>query len=98
MRLRHYGLAVLLGLLAASQAGAQAPAPGSIWTIQGENDSVSTTPNGSDRYYTSGLRLGWTSGTSQVPDWTTSLAQTVWGDGTTRISFDVNQQDRKSVV
>jgi hypothetical protein len=69
-----------------------APSPGSIWTFQGENDSVSTTPGGSDKYYTSGLRIGWTSGTDAVPDFARNLATTVWGDGQTRISFDLMQQ------
>ncbi len=71
---------------------ASPPDPGSTWTIQGENDSASTTPGGSDRYYTSGLRLGWTSGTDMVPDSIARLANAVWGDGITRISLDINQQ------
>ena len=97
----HYRLpliAVLVSttsLLSAGQARAQSPPmgdPGSTWTIQGENDSISTTPGGSDKYYTSGLRLGWTSGTDMVPAAAAALATAVWGDGTTRISVDVTQQ------
>lgn len=84
-----------LALLGARPAFAQ-PAPRvdteSIWTIQGENDKVSTTPGGSDKYYTSGLRLGWTSGLDQVPGFAKSLAASVWGDGITRIAVDVTQQ------
>jgi lipid A 3-O-deacylase len=68
------------------------PDPGSIWTFQGENDSVSTTPGGSDKDYTSGLRIGWTSGTDQVPEFARQIATAVWGDGVTRVSFDVSQQ------
>ena len=84
-------------LLMAPAAHAQSAAPlnvdqHSIWTIQGENDSVSTTPGGSDKYYTSGLRLGWTSGANQVPDAVTRLGATFWGDGVTRVSFDLTQQ------
>ena len=82
--------ALLLG--GASHARAATDDPGSTWTIQGENDAVSTIPGGSDRYYTSGLRLGWTSGTDLVPGAAARLATAVWGDGTTRISFDINQQ------
>ncbi len=36
-------------------------------TLQVENDAVSTLRGTSDQYYTSGLRLGWTSGTNEVP-------------------------------
>jgi hypothetical protein len=84
-------VALMLGMTTLAQA-APPLAPGSIWTISGENDSVSTTPGGSDRYYTSGLRLGWTSGTDQVPAFASDLAATVWGDGVTRVSVDINQQ------
>ena len=77
--------------LAAPPSAESSADAGSTWTIQGENDSVSTVPGGSDKYYTSGLRLGWTSGTDQVPDAAARLANAVWGDGTTRISIDINQ-------
>ncbi len=88
------GLAALLATSAAISPtrAAPPPDPGSTWTIQGENDSVSTIPGGSDKYYTSGLRLGWTSGTDFVPAAAASLATAVWGDGITRISLDINQQ------
>jgi hypothetical protein len=82
-------LAVLAHIPATHAQGAD---PGSIWTISGENDSVSTIPGGSDKYYTSGLRLGWTSGTDTVPAFAASIATAVWGDGITRVSFDINQQ------
>jgi hypothetical protein len=89
---RHW-VAAVLALGAGSAAMAEpAPSPGSIWTGQGENDSVSTTPGGSDRYYTSGLRIGWTSGTDAVPAFARGLATRVWGDGQTRVSIDVMQQ------
>ena len=83
------------GLMLATGAPARAAGPAdatSIWTIQGENDSVSTTPGGSDKFYTSGLRLGWTSGTDLVPPIAAQIATTVWGDGTTRVSFNLSQQ------
>lgn len=72
--------------------GAPAPQPGSFWTIQGENDKVSTLPGGSDRYYTSGLRIGWTSGTGAVPAMVDRAARAVWGDGTIRIGVSISQQ------
>ncbi len=84
---------VICAALAAAPAGAQTPAEQrSIWTIQGENDVVSTLPRGSDKFYTSGLRLGWTSGVGQVPEVAARLGAAVWGDGTTRVSLDISQQ------
>ena len=76
------------------------PAPGApagqdtanIITIQAENDAVSTLRGTSDKYYTSGLRLGWTSGTNQVPDFLQGIGRTLWGGGVQRISFDITQQ------
>jgi lipid A 3-O-deacylase len=63
----------------------------SIWTLQDENASISTEKL-TDRYYTNGLRLGWTSGTNAVPDALERLGQSLWGDGQRRISFDLTQQ------
>ena len=92
-RLAPLFLAGGLMLVTAAHANAAGPAdPTSIWTIQGENDSISTTPGGSDKFYTSGLRLGWSSGTGAVPTAAAQLATTVWGDGTTRVSFNLSQQ------
>ena len=92
LRLTLAALAFCGAGLASGAQAEPAPSPGSIWTFQGENDSVSTTPGGSDKYYTSGLRIGWTSGTDAVPDFARSLAAGLWGDGQTRISVDVMQQ------
>ena len=75
---------------AAPSANAQTD-PTSIWTIQDENATISSAKL-TDRYYVNGLRLGWTSGTDAVPDVLASLGQTVWGDGTQRIAFDLSQQ------
>ena len=49
--------------------------------MQGENDRITTPPGGSDKFYTSGLRLGWTSGTDHVPDFAVRAARVLWGDG-----------------
>ena len=58
--------AAIMSLAAVAAAHAQGAPPqpdlDSIWTIQAENDAVSTLKGTSDRYYTSGLRIGWTSG------------------------------------
>ncbi len=84
------GLAAMA--LAAVPARAEPPQDAkSIVTIQVENDSASTFKGTSDQYYTSGLRLGYTSGTNVVPDVLAGFGHTVWGDGVQRISVDINQ-------
>jgi hypothetical protein len=85
-----------IGLAAASfivASGSAAPPqdPAGIVTLQIENDAASTLKGTSDRYYTSGLRLGYTSGTDAVPDALAGLGRAVWGDGVQRISVDISQ-------
>ena len=63
----------------------------SIVTVQVENDAVSTLRGTSDQYYTSGLRLGFTSGTDAVPQFLSTAANEVWGDGVQRVSLDLSQ-------
>ena len=88
---------VLGGVCATRNADAQSatgglqPDPVSIWTMQGENASISTAGL-TDRYYVNGLRLGWTSGTNGTPDFLAPVAHTLWGDGQMRISFNITQQ------
>ena len=91
---RRAALSAIGALVAAPIADAQQapqPDPTSIWTIQDENSTI-TSAKLSDRYYTNGLRLGLTSGTGSVPDFLNSAARVLWGDGQTRISFDLSQQ------
>jgi lipid A 3-O-deacylase len=83
--------AAILPPIAIAQAD-PAPDPASIITLQGENASITTSPNLTDRFYTNGVRLGWTSPTSQVPDILASLGHTLWGEGLQRISLDLSQQ------
>lgn len=83
--------ATLLGLSPAARAQ-PAPQPGSVWTIQSENDAITTTPGGSDRFYSNGLRVGWTSGTELVPQVVGEAARGVWGDGITRVSVNISHQ------
>ncbi len=64
---------------------------GNIVTAQVENDAVSTFRGTSDQYYTSGLRLGWTGGTNEVPAFLHAAANEVWGDGVQRLSLDLSQ-------
>ena len=52
---------------------------------------MSTLRGTSDQYYTSGLRLGWTSGTDAVPRSLQTAANQVWGDGVQRVSLDLTQ-------
>ncbi len=78
--------------LRAPAAEAQpAPDKASIWTLQGENASISTA-NLSDRFYTNGLSLGWTSGTQQVPGFLARVGRSLWDDGQQRIGFSLSQQ------
>lgn len=65
--------------------------PASIYTFQVENDSASLQSGTSDRYYTSGLRLGYTSGTTGVPEFLSNASRAVWGDGVQRVSIDISQ-------
>lgn len=84
--------AIALAAAAAAPAGAVPPQdPHAIYTFQVENDAVSTLKGTSDQYYTSGLRLGYTSGTESVPSWLSSVGQSVWGDGVQRVSIDLSQ-------
>ena len=62
-----------------------------IVTVQVENDAVSTLQGTSDQYYTSGLRVGWTSGTNQVPEALETASNSLWGDGVQRISLSLSQ-------
>jgi len=62
-----------------------------IWTLQDENASISAgTPT--DRFYVNGLRLGWTSPTTVVPDVLAELGRTLWGGGQQRVAIDLAQQ------
>ena len=86
----------VLGCIAAVVLAAPAVAqprqdPDGILTFQVENDAVTTQSGTSDRYYTSGLRLGYTSGTTGVPEFLARFGSAVWGDGVQRISVDIAQ-------
>jgi hypothetical protein len=80
-------------LLAGGRASvAQTPDPASIWTLQDENASVGASGGVTDRYYTNGVRLGYTSPADAVPGFARWVSDTVWGAGTVRFSFDLSQQ------
>ncbi len=78
-------------LMAAPGFAAPPQDPTGTFTFQVENDSASTQKGTTDSYYTSGLRLGSTSGTNAVPDALAGLGRAVWGDGVQRISLDISQ-------
>lgn len=89
------GVATVIG---AAMVLAQTPAlalppedPHGLFTLQIENDATSTRRGTSDEYYTSGLRLGYTTGTNGVPDFLARFGRTVWGDGIQRVSVDLSQ-------
>lgn len=92
MNLKMTTAAAAALLLPAVPARAQpAPDTASIWTLQDENASVSAgTPT--DRFYVNGLRLGWTSPTTIVPDVLADLGHTLWGAGQQRVAIDLSQQ------
>lgn len=88
-----FRIAVLAGVAIWSvSARAEPPQdPHGIFTLQVENDAVSTRTGTTDEYYTSGLRLGYTTGTNAVPGFLANAGRAVWGDGVQRISIDLGQ-------
>jgi lipid A 3-O-deacylase len=92
MRLR-YVLILAAALLPSAAAMAQDPQPDNamIITIQDENASISSSSL-TDRFYTNGLRLGWTGPTGMVPDFLHDIGDTLWGPSMQRISIDLSQQ------
>ncbi len=88
--------ASFLSPLALSTVSAQAVPPqdpNAIFTIQGENDAVSTLKGTSDQYYTAGQRLGFTTGTDDygVAKPIQDFGHMIWGDGVQRVSIDLSQ-------
>ncbi len=65
--------------------------PASIWTLAGENSTISTADL-TDRYYTNGLKLGFSSATGDVPDFLERFGHAVFGAGQQRLTVDVTQQ------
>jgi hypothetical protein len=84
-------------LLGASPALAQSAStndplndPASILTLQIENDAFSIP--GTDRYYTSGERLGYVSPTGVLPNFLAELGHNVFGQGSQRLEIDLQQE------
>ncbi len=81
----------VLAVLASPALAVPPQDPLGILTLQIENDAVSTYRGTSDQNYTSGLKLGYTTGTGSVPGALEQAGRAVWGDGVQRISFDLSQ-------
>lgn len=63
--------------------------PGSIVTLQIENDAFSIP--GTDELYTSGEQLGYIAPTGAVPDFLSGLGHGLFGAGSQRLEFDLQQ-------
>jgi hypothetical protein len=85
------GIALTVAAVFTSGVAARAELPppdhSTIITGQVENDSLS----GTDRYYTSGVRLGITLPTGELPGFASDLGHSLWGEGQQRLSFDLTQ-------
>ncbi|WP_459674297.1 lipid A deacylase LpxR family protein [Acidisoma sp. 7E03] len=82
----------LASAAAVKPAAAQSVLPpedhGSIVTVRLENDVTGST----DEYYTSGLELGWTGPTGEVPGFIANAGHALLGAGNQRISISLSQQ------
>ena len=100
-RLRRFTVPLAMGVLIAASFAASHHAlaqtqpavlppadDGSIYTIRIENDVTGTT----DEYYTSGVQLGWTGPTGEVPDFLANFGHALLGSGNQRVSIDLSQQ------
>lgn len=85
--------AIAAGLLLPAIAARAQPVEdaASVWTLQDENAAISANRL-KDRFYVNGLRLGWMSPTTAVPDFLADLGHTLWGNGQQRIGFGLTQQ------
>ncbi|MBN8872869.1 MAG: lipid A deacylase LpxR family protein [Rhodospirillales bacterium] len=90
-RTRLFALAAAAMLPASAAMADPKPDTANIWTLQDENASISA-GDITDRLYTNGLKLGWTSGTDQVPDVVARLGRSLWGEGLQRVGISLTQQ------
>lgn len=91
---RRYCGAMLAGMIlaglppAGTSAAEPAPDPGHIVSLQFENDFLNP---GSDRYYTNGLRIAYTSPTGALPGFLSELGHRLLGDGQQRWAVELSQ-------
>ena len=83
-----FGGVLVAGRLAEAQS---APADtASIFSIQGENSSISSAKV-TDRFYTNGIHLGYQSAEDAYPS-LAGIGRSLWGEGHQRIAIDISQQ------
>jgi lipid A 3-O-deacylase len=70
-----------------AQSTTPAADPASIVTVDVENDAVA----GTDRDYSSGLRVNYVSPTGDLPDFVARAGHVLWGNGQQRISIGLSQ-------
>ena len=81
---------VLLALAATARAAMPVADPDAIFTLEGENSSISSAKL-TDRYYTNGVHVGWTSPTDYAPA-LAGIGRMLFGAGQQRVSVDLTQQ------
>jgi lipid A 3-O-deacylase len=79
----------LLAIPAGAWAATPPDDPDSIVTVQIENDALSVP--GTDELYTSGERLGYVTPTGDLPHFLSQFGHQLFGEGTQRLEFDVQQ-------
>ncbi|NNM57450.1 lipid A deacylase LpxR family protein [Acidocella sp.] len=82
-------LGVLLGSASLAWAGNPLPDPGSILTVQVENDALSIPST--DELYTSGIHLGYVTPTGALPDFLSQFGTQIFGGGTQRLELSLDQ-------
>ena len=95
-RLLHQARQCALAILALAPflpfgAARADPDSAGIWTLQGENAAISL-QRPRDHLYTNGLRLGWVSPGTMVPEVMADLTRGLWGDGETRMGVALSQR------
>jgi hypothetical protein len=81
--------AVLLAVPFGAWADSPPADSGSIITVQIENDALSIPAT--DELYTSGERLGYVTPTGDLPNFLSQFGHQIFGDGTQRLEFDIQQ-------
>lgn len=84
---------LLLASVAALPVGLAAAAgidQAAIWSLQGENSSISSAKI-TDRYYTNGIHVGWTSSEGAAPT-AAGFGRAMLGEGAQRVSVSIDQQ------
>ncbi len=89
LRLSVLPALTLAALPCAAWADSPPADPGSIVTLQVENDAASIP--GTDELYTSGIRLGYVTPTGDVPSFLSQFGNQIFGEGTQRLEFDLQQ-------